>query len=707
MIASDLADRCPLSHLIESYAECKVDDEQAARIEEHLMGCNCCSERLAQAVDSGVLPAWLPTLINNSPYFERPPAEGSEAASIAHSVDAIETGDRYQKLRLQGEGGMGQVWQGWDAVMKRRVALKQLRSAGRNPDRVQRLLQEATSLARLSHPNIVAVHEVLILSEQPTIVMEFVDGPTLADISRDFVMSERQAAKIMERLADAIAHAHEQGVIHRDLKPSNVLLHWPGETFSHARKIDVQSVDTAIPKLTDFGMAKTLESEDLTHTGDLLGTPAYMAPEQTIGLAGVAGSQVDVYGLGAILYDLLTGKPPHVAENPVTTILSVREREPSPPRLLRPEISKDIETICLKCLQKSPKDRYSSAHDLRRDLLAFLDGQPIIARPLGPIRTAIRWSRRHKALVACAVLAASLMLTLVVGSLWTASNERQLRVAANEAKMQAERSEKKFSAEAERANKALDVNRAHFDVALDRVNRLAHLAYNPHNKTQSELDYNLEIREATKDIYATYLDTLPAPEAWTLNEAYAVTFYVKYITALGRSDLAALWLERMTSVVPRLEAENSDSPKMRKFLAQHYTNASIRAYANKDFDGSGRYAEQAGAFVDVDARQAAYMLMCSALSFKQAGSREDSIRAANKSVSAYRTAMAQPDPNPDDSVNLLENLKWHRHVAQEAGDAVEADKNLVEFDELAGQFDPSSPYYNRVQGLIRDFHNQP
>ncbi len=300
-----------------------------------------------------------------------------------------------------------------------------------------------------------------------------------------------------------------------------------------------------------------------------------MAPEQTIGLASVVGPQSDIYGLGAILYDLLTGTPPHAAENPLATMLLVREREPTTPRLLRPELSPDIETICLKCLQKIPKERYASAEDLRDDLRAYLNGQPIRARPLGWVRTSVRWSRRHKSIVASAVLAISLASTLLLGSLWTANKERQLRKAADEAKNRAESSERQVLVEAERARRALEVNREHFEVALDRINRLANMAYNPTNKTQSELDYNLEIQQATADIYATYLSTLPAPEQWTLDEAYAVTFYIKYMKALGKADVVGPWLERIQNVATRLEKQGPDSPKMREFLAQHYYNLQI------------------------------------------------------------------------------------------------------------------------------------
>lgn len=704
---------CPYAIHIQRYADCTLDEEQSAVIEEHLSECSSCTDALARAVESGVIPAWLPSLVDTATTVESDGELDLPSSAAAMSADAFSQPDRYQRLRLQGEGGMGQVWLGWDAVMQRRVALKQLRSDSRNAQRDQRLLQEATSLARLSHANIVAVHEVLILNEQPTLVMEFVDGPTLASISRDFVMRERQAAKIMERLADAIAHAHEQGVIHRDLKPVNVLLSWPAEALPESqsanigkfdgRNITPEKIDSAIPKLTDFGLAKILESDELTRTGVVLGTPAYMAPEQTFGLANVAGTSADIYGLGAILYDLLTGTPPHVADNPVGTMMLVREREPTAPRLLRPELSKDIETICLKCLQKLPKDRYPSANALHHDLRAYLDGRPISARPLGFLLRAMRWSRRHQAIVASAILATSLVLTVVLGSLWTASKERQLRLEANSARTEAQLSEKKFIAEAARANQALEVNREHFDVALDRVNRLANLAYNLNNKPVSTLDFGREIQQATADIYATYLKTLPPADEWTLEEAHAVTFYIKYMTALGGKEAAVPWLERVKSVAARLEASGPDSPKMREFLAQHYFSLNIRAYALGDFKAAAQHGEKAGKFVDVDPRHASFLLITSAINYNQAGCPEDAVRVANRAVEVYRTAMNGPNPQPDDPATFLEQLRWHREVSKVAGNEAEAQRFTEEFADRAAQFDKGSPYYARVQETIRVF----
>ncbi len=186
---------------------------------------------------------------------------------------------------------MGQVWQGWDRMMNRAVALKQLRIDPASG--AQRMFQEAASLARLSHPNIVSIFEFIELQQRPTLVMEYIDGPNLSSYRKQSIIGEHNALRLMSALAGAIQHAHDQGVIHRDLKPSNVLLSWSPGTDQPSR-----TLETATPKISDFGLARINAGDDLTRTGELLGTPAYMAPEQTLGHARVVHHSADIYGLG-------------------------------------------------------------------------------------------------------------------------------------------------------------------------------------------------------------------------------------------------------------------------------------------------------------------------------------------------------------------------------------------------------------------------
>ena len=222
---------------------------------------------------------------------------------------------------------------------------------------------EAGAAARLSHPNIVAVHRVGQLEGRHYYSMEYVEGPTLAQRLVNGPLPGRVAARYLSAVARAIHHAHENGILHRDLKPGNIL-------------IDADDQ----PRVTDFGLAKKFTADrGQTRTGAILGTPSYMAPEQAAGRKDI-GPACDIYSLGALLYELLTGRPPFRAETPLDTLLQVIDREPAPPRLLNPKIDRDLETICLKCLSKQPRDRYATAQDLALDLERYLSGESIRAR---------------------------------------------------------------------------------------------------------------------------------------------------------------------------------------------------------------------------------------------------------------------------------------------------------------------------------------
>jgi serine/threonine-protein kinase len=271
----------------------------------------------------------------------------------------------YELLAELGRGGMGVVFKALQQNLNRVVALKMVLSGSLSkPEEVRRFRTEAESTACLRHPHIVTVHTVGERDGCHYFSMDFIDGPSLAQRLSAGPLPGRVAARYLITIARAIHHAHEHGILHRDLKPSNILF---------------DSTDQ--PHVTDFGLAKRFGGDCRhTRTGSVMGTPSYMSPEQAAGRNKDLSPACDVYGLGALLYEMLTGRPPFRAETPLDTMLQVIEREPAPPRLLNPKIDRDLEMICLKCLEKEPRRRYKSGEELAKDLERFLNGDSISAR---------------------------------------------------------------------------------------------------------------------------------------------------------------------------------------------------------------------------------------------------------------------------------------------------------------------------------------
>jgi serine/threonine protein kinase len=290
----------------------------------------------------------------------------TEATRLLRSAPPEGLFGDYELLAEVARGGMGVVYRARQVTLNRTVALKMI-LAGKlaDPDDVARFRTEAEAAARLSHPNIVAIHDVGDLEGQHFFSMEFIEGTSLARRLANGPLPGRDAARYVAKIARAVHYAHRQGILHRDLKPSNIMLDGADE-----------------PHITDFGLAKRLDSRDSgqTRTGAVLGTPSYMAPEQAQGRIRELGPACDIYSLGAILYELLTGRPPFRAETPVDTVMQVIHNEPVPVTLLNPNAAKDLETICHKCLEKDPALRYETAEALAQDLQNFLDGNSINAR---------------------------------------------------------------------------------------------------------------------------------------------------------------------------------------------------------------------------------------------------------------------------------------------------------------------------------------
>jgi WD40 repeat protein len=349
---------------------------------------------------------------------------------------------RFRIIKEIGRGGQGVVFEAHDEVLGRHVALKLPRPhAVLSPSLRRRLLREGRAAARLHHPNIVQVLEVGEFGASCYIAQELVDGPSLADwLTTAGRVSPKLAAELIASLADAVGYAHSRSVLHRDLKPSNVLLHHVGTV--HISGVE-QSQTVPTPKLTDFGIAKVFDEADAeaTVTDAVIGTAAYMAPEQAAGQKSRIGPQSDLYSLGAILYEVLTGGPPFQGESQVDILRRVVTDDPVPIRRLRPEVPLDLEAICLKCLEKEPEQRYATAAELAHDLRRFLRGEPVKARRLAALVRTIRQIRRRQFSSRAVLVAAALVLSAfasVAAIHWQA--RRQVREAtANLAEYQHER----------------------------------------------------------------------------------------------------------------------------------------------------------------------------------------------------------------------------------------------------------------------------
>jgi WD40 repeat protein/predicted Ser/Thr protein kinase len=349
----------------------------------------------------------------------------------------------YDLIRELGRGGMGVVYLARQHDLGRLVAVKLLMARAHSRDG-DRLRTEAEAVARLDHPNLVRIYDVGTWNGRPFFSMEYVDGQRLSDVLNGMPMSSRRAAELAATLAQACHSAHERGVVHRDLTPSNVLITRDGQ-----------------PKIVDFGLSKLVTGgAGETLSGDVLGTPSYMAPEQADGRSKDVGPAADVYALGAILYHMLTGRPPFQAETALETLAQVANHEPVTPRRFQICISRDLETICLKCLSKEPARRYPSARALADDLARHLAGKPVWARPVGAVSRVARWARRRPgiaSLLALSALGAALAFGLITWEGRRArraqasaeiarAHEQQARIAAQEAQAREAAQRKSYQA---------------------------------------------------------------------------------------------------------------------------------------------------------------------------------------------------------------------------------------------------------------------
>ena len=430
-----------------------------------LLQCPKCGVKLAGDGPAGSCPACLIALAVET--FSNPPD-----SSVGLHPARRYFGD-YELIEEIARGGMGAVFRARQISLNRPVALKMILARQLiPPGAIQRFQTEAGAAARLDHPHIVPIYEVGVYDDQHYFTMKLVEGGTLADVAAsrksaaDFSSGKNSAlfqntATVMEKVARAVHHAHQRGILHRDLKPSNILLDSHGE-----------------PHVTDFGLAKLAEDDSsLTMSAEVLGTPAYMSPEQAAGKSKQLTTAADIYSLGAILYELIAGRPPFASETTVEALRQVCETEPARPRSVNPSVDRDLEIICLKCLSKDPQRRYGSAEMLAEDLDRWRAGEPIFARPPHIAERTWSWCRRKPALAASLLISAILVLIVMVGSPVALLRINQSR--NNEARLRWESDRRAYAADMKNAQRALEMNR--FRSALTILER-----HRPNGKSERQ-----------------------------------------------------------------------------------------------------------------------------------------------------------------------------------------------------------------------------
>jgi len=428
---------CPSREELQQFLNDGVSREENGWLLAHLDDCAACQERLEElTADGDETPKPGPVAAASTAEWISPTdLERWKDAFAGVGLTPVHTGvsipttpprqiGPYAVVRELGRGGMGVVYLAEQPRLKRLVALKVIRAgAHASAEELARFRAEAEAVARFQHPNIVQIHEIGEWEDLSYLALEYVDGGSLAQHAARTPQDPRAAAELVERLARAMHYAHEHGVIHRDLKPANILLAADSGQRIEGRKQPAEQDATCsssvagllsfVPKIADFGLAKALaDPAGPTQTGAVVGTPSYMAAEQARGGRAEIGPATDVYGLGAVFYELLTGRPPFVGTTALSTLEQVTSQDPVPPTRLQRHVPRDLETICLKCLAKEPQKRYRTALALADDVRRFLDGRPILARRTSAGERAWKWSRRRPLVSG---LAAALVLVAAMG----------------------------------------------------------------------------------------------------------------------------------------------------------------------------------------------------------------------------------------------------------------------------------------------------
>lgn len=460
--------RCPETAKLGLLALEQADPETLEQLVVHIDHCPICLAHLAEINNqfhaalgrSSISPA----SVEGSPSANPALPERFKQTPGINRHNCI---GHFEIVRKLGEGGMGQVYECLDLKLNRRVAVKWIKASILSPAFLELLEQEACIHARLNHPNIVSLLEYGIAEGMPYLVMELVEGGTLRTLLKEQKLGIMESAGFLMEIAKCIQDAHDQGVLHRDLKPANILLQ-PRPVLTAEKRGADHYPSRWIPKVTDFGLGASIDAL-LTETDlrDVQGTPFYMAPEQLYSSSKNIGPASDIYALGVILYELLAGRVPFEGQDLLQLKEMVLHQKPIAPRSIQAGVPIDLETICLKCLEKDPRLRYATAAKLANDLERFLQKRPILARPVGPSGKTWRWARRNPTTAFFASLSMISLTLLVAGSILFAFNQNRLREKSEELRLIAQVNEslanKRFEQIRDKFFRELEISSSGFD----------------------------------------------------------------------------------------------------------------------------------------------------------------------------------------------------------------------------------------------------